>query len=104
MEARHAGKHRTKTAARDPGTPYATHHAKPDLPRQSWHGELRMVSPELSGTHQGLREMAPERYFFGSYFCWDIRRWASSAETSSTWVATVHWCPKGSIRVPLRSP
>jgi hypothetical protein len=32
---------------RDPGTPYATPHAKSDPLRRSWHGELRMVSPDL---------------------------------------------------------
>src|SRR4051812_29915965 len=30
----------------DPGTPYATH-AKSDAGRHDWHGELRMVSPDL---------------------------------------------------------
>src|SRR5512135_1733838 len=33
-----------------------------------------------------------------------IRRFISSGATSSTWVAMVHMCPKGSYKVPLRSP
>ena len=33
--------------SRDPGTPYATPHAKSDPSRHSWQDELRMVSPKL---------------------------------------------------------
>ena len=32
------------------------------------------------------------------------RRFISSGETSSTWVASVHWWPNGSFTVPVRSP
>jgi len=43
-------------------------------------------------------------FYFAAVAIDSMRRFISSGETSSTWVATCHTWPNGSSTVPMRSP
>src|SRR6185312_10840872 len=74
----------------DPNYCFINKHALPiDCTRQS--GPLSALLPRSF-------------HLFSHFFSAAMRRSISCGDTSSTCVAMVHLCPKGSITVPLRSP
>src|SRR5206468_2380752 len=65
-----------------------------------------IVTPPGSGARVSARRLVPVGFWRQACECAiaAMRRFISSGETSSLWVATVHWWPNGSRSVPERSP